>query len=141
MLTYHSNRFRICCDFKLTVDPISEKRTRFLILVIYHFIPKKLYINNRRKTLANSKQAKKRVRQAEQSRQHNMSRRSMMRTFMKKTIKAIEASDLSLAKDCFAKLQPVLDRYATKGLIHKNKAARHKSRLVAKIKALEAVAA
>ncbi|MDA0911195.1 MAG: 30S ribosomal protein S20, partial [Proteobacteria bacterium] len=38
-------------------------------------------------------------------------------------------------------LQPVLDRYATKGLIHKNKAARHKSRLVAKIKALEVAAA
>ncbi|WP_151194416.1 MULTISPECIES: 30S ribosomal protein S20 [Cysteiniphilum] len=91
--------------------------------------------------MANSKQAKKRVRQAEKNRQHNMSRRSMMRTFMKKTIKAIEASDLSLAKDCFAKLQPVLDRYATKGLIHKNKAARHKSRLVAKIKALEVAAA
>ncbi|WP_440617092.1 30S ribosomal protein S20 [Cysteiniphilum sp. 6C5] len=91
--------------------------------------------------MANSKQAKKRVRQAEKNRQHNMSRRSMMRTFMKKTVKAIEASDLSLAKDCFAKLQPVLDRYATKGLIHKNKAARHKSRLVAKIKALEVAAA
>lgn len=91
--------------------------------------------------MANSKQAKKRVRQAEQNRQHNMSRRSMMRTFMKKTIKAIEATDLSLAKECFAKLQPVLDRYATKGLIHKNKAARHKSRLVAKIKALEVAAA
>ncbi|GGF96778.1 MULTISPECIES: 30S ribosomal protein S20 [Cysteiniphilum] len=91
--------------------------------------------------MANSKQAKKRVRQAEKNRQHNMSRRSMMRTFMKKTIKAIEASDVSLAKDCFAKLQPVLDRYATKGLIHKNKAARHKSRLVAKIKALEVAAA
>ena len=88
--------------------------------------------------MANSKQAKKRVRQAEKNRQHNMSRRSMMRTFMKKTIKA---SDVSLAKDCFAKLQPVLDRYATKGLIHKNKAARHKSRLVAKIKALEVAAA
>lgn len=91
--------------------------------------------------MANSKQAKKRVRQAEQSRQHNISRRSMMRTYIKKTIKAIEATDLTLSKECFAKLEPVLDRYATKGLIHKNKAARHKSRLIAKIKSIEAAAA
>ncbi|WP_395947406.1 30S ribosomal protein S20 [Caedibacter taeniospiralis] len=91
--------------------------------------------------MANTKQAKKRVRQAEKNRQHNMSRRSMMRTFMKKTIKAIEANDVPAAKECFARLQPVLDRYATKGLIHKNKAARHKSRLTAKIKALEIAAA
>ncbi|WP_116964549.1 30S ribosomal protein S20 [Fastidiosibacter lacustris] len=90
--------------------------------------------------MANTKQAKKRIRQAEKNRQHNMARRSMMRTFMKKTIKAIEAQDLSLAKECFAKLQPVLDRYATKGLIHKNKAARHKSRIHAKIKALSLAA-
>lgn len=87
--------------------------------------------------MANTKQAKKRVRQAEQNRQDNMSRRSMMRTFMKKTIKAIKINDLPTAKECFSKLEPVLDRYATKGLIHKNKAARHKSRITAQIKVLE----
>ena len=90
--------------------------------------------------MANTKQAKKRVRQAEKNRQHNMARRSMMRTFMKKTIKAIEAGELALAQTSFAKLVPVLDRYATKGLIHRNKAARHKIRLSAKIKALSAAA-
>ncbi|WP_119343135.1 30S ribosomal protein S20 [Facilibium subflavum] len=90
--------------------------------------------------MANTKQAKKRVRQAEKNRQHNMARRSMMRTFIKKTIKAIEAKDLELAKATFVKLQPILDRYAVKGLIHKNKAARHKSRITAKIKALEVAA-
>ncbi len=42
VLTYHSNRFKIRCDFKLAVDPISEKRVRFLIVVICHLIPKKI---------------------------------------------------------------------------------------------------
>jgi len=91
--------------------------------------------------LANTKQAIKRARQAEKNRQHNMSRRSMMRTYIKKTIAAIEASDVALAKEAFLKLQPILDRYATKGLIHINKAARYKKRLVAKIKHLETTAA
>lgn len=87
--------------------------------------------------MANSKQAIKRARQNEKNRKHNMARRSMMRTFMKKVIKAVEAKDLSTAKENYKTLVPVLDRFATKGLIHKNKAARHKSRLTAKIKALE----
>ncbi len=90
--------------------------------------------------MANSRQAKKRVKQAEKRRQHNVARRSMMRTFLKKTVKAIEEKDVVIAKESFQKLQPVLDRYATKGLIHKNKAARHKSRLSAQIKALETAA-
>lgn len=66
-----------------------------------------------------------------------MARRSMMRTFIKKTVEAIEEKNVTLAKEAFLKLQPILDRYATKGLIHKNKAARHKSRLSAQIKALD----
>ncbi|MCL4114979.1 UNVERIFIED_CONTAM: hypothetical protein GTU68_062014 [Idotea baltica] len=61
-----------------------------------------------------------------------------MRTFLKKTATAIEAGDVKSAQENFAKAVPLLDRYATKGLIHKNKAARHKSRLAAKIKALSA---
>jgi len=87
--------------------------------------------------LANTKQAAKRARNSEKSRQHNMARRSMMRTFIKKTVSAIEAGDVAAAKTAYAVLVPVLDRYSVKGLIHKNKAARHKSRLSAKIKALE----
>jgi small subunit ribosomal protein S20 len=90
--------------------------------------------------LANSKQAKKRIVQAEQNRIHNVARRSMMRTFLKKTAHAIEKGDIEAAKENFAKAVPLLDRYATKGLIHKNKAARHKSRINAKIKALSTAA-
>jgi small subunit ribosomal protein S20 len=86
--------------------------------------------------LANSKQAKKRAVQSEKRRQHNASRRSMMRTLFKKVLAAIEAGDKDTATKEFAAAQPILDRFATKGLVHKNKAARSKSRLNAAIKAL-----
>lgn len=86
--------------------------------------------------MANIKSAKKRAIQAEKNRQHNASRRSMMRTYMKKVMSAIEAGNKEDATKAFAEIQPVLDCYATKGLIHKNKAARHKSRLNTLIKAL-----
>ncbi|SFD24499.1 30S ribosomal protein S20 [Pseudoalteromonas denitrificans] len=86
--------------------------------------------------MANIKSAKKRALTSEKRRKHNASRRSMMRTFFKKVIAAIEAGDKEAATLAFNAAVPVLDRYATKGLIHKNKAARNKSRLSAKIKAL-----
>jgi small subunit ribosomal protein S20 len=86
--------------------------------------------------LANIKSAKKRAVQSERRRKHNASRRTMMRTFIKKVIVAIEAGNKEVATAEFLNLQPVLDSYATKGLINKNTAARKKSRLSAKIKAL-----
>lgn len=86
--------------------------------------------------MANIKSAKKRAIQAEKRRQHNAGRRSMTRTCIKKVIAAIEAGDKEAAQTAFTAAVPVLDRMATKGLIHKNKAARHKSRLNAQIKAL-----
>lgn len=90
----------------------------------------------RRETLANTVQARKRARQSEEHRQHNASLRSMLRTYIKNVIKAIETRDLDQAKNAFQSAVPVIDRMAHKGLIHKNKAARHKSRLNARIKAL-----
>ena len=86
--------------------------------------------------MANTKSAKKRATQAEKRRQHNASRRSMMRTYMKRTIAAISAGDKDAATTALAVVTPILDRMATKGVIHKNKAARHKSRYAAAIKAL-----
>ena len=86
--------------------------------------------------MANSPQARKRARQAEKRRQHNASRRSMMRTEVKKVLKAIAAGDRAGAEAAFKTAAPLLDRMAGSGLIHKNKAARHKSRLNARIKAL-----
>lgn len=86
--------------------------------------------------MANIKSAKKRAIQAEKRRQHNASRRSMTRTCMKKVVAAIQAGDKEAAQTAYTAVVPVLDRMATRGLIHKNKAARHKSRLNAQIKAL-----
>lgn len=86
--------------------------------------------------MANIKSAKKRARQAENNRRHNASRRSMLRTYIKKTQAAVKAGDKEQAQKNFAQLTPVLDRYATKGLLHKNKAARYKSRFAKLIKEL-----
>ena len=86
--------------------------------------------------MAKTAQARKRARQAEKHRQHNAGRRSMMRTEIKKVIAAIDAGDKSAAEGAFKTAVPLLDSLANKGLIHKNKAARHKSRLNAKIRAL-----
>lgn len=86
--------------------------------------------------MANSPQAKKRARQNDKARKHNASLRSMVRTYLKRVDAAILAGDAEAAKTAFGEAVPVLDRIADKGIFHKNKAARHKSRLNAKIKAL-----
>ena len=86
--------------------------------------------------MANSVQARKRARQAESRRQRNAGRRSEMRTEIKKVVTAIEAGDKAAAETALKAAAPLLDNLAGKGLIHKNKAARHKSRLNAKIRAL-----
>lgn len=86
--------------------------------------------------MANSPQAKKRARQNDKARAHNASLRSMARTYLKRVDAAIEAKDVEAAKTAYHDAASVLDRVADKGIFHKNKAARHKSRLNAKIKAL-----
>jgi len=86
--------------------------------------------------VANTQQARKRARQAEKARKHNASLRSMVRTYIKKVVNAIEKGDLDAAKGAYQSAVPVIDRIADKGIIHKNKAARHKSRLNEQIKAL-----
>ena len=88
--------------------------------------------------MANSAQAKKRARQGEQRRRHNASLRSLVRTVIKKVLSAVDAGDAAQAKAAYDEAVPVIDRMADKGIIHKNKAARHKSRMNAQIKALSA---
>lgn len=88
--------------------------------------------------MANSPQARKRARQNDKARAHNASLRSMARTHIKKVVKAISSGDVEAAKSAYAVAVPVIDRIADKGIFHKNKAARHKSRLNAQIKALSA---
>lgn len=86
--------------------------------------------------MANSPQAKKRARQAIKCRTRNVAKRSEFRTVIKNTVHAIEAGDKETATASFKQAVPIIDGVVSKGLIHKNKAARHKSRLNAKIKAL-----
>ena len=86
--------------------------------------------------MANSAQAKKRARQAEKNRRNNASQRSMMRTHIKNVFKAIEAGDKAAAEAAYKAAGPVIDSMAGKGLIHKNKAARHKSRMNGHVRAM-----
>lgn len=86
--------------------------------------------------MANTPSAAKRARQAEKHRARNASRRSLLRTYIKKVIRAIDAKDKDTALAAYGQAVPIIDRMAAKGIIHKNKAARHKSRLNARIRAL-----
>lgn len=88
--------------------------------------------------MANSPQAKKRARQNDKARIHNASLRSMARTYLKKVEAAIESGNAEEAKTAYGNAVSILDRVADKGIFHKNKAARHKSRLNARIKAMSA---
>ena len=86
--------------------------------------------------MANSAQAKKRARQAEKNRVRNAGQRSNLRTFIKKILTAVDAGNKEQAQTAFQTAIPVIDSAVNKGLIHKNKAARSKSRLNAKIRGL-----
>ena len=88
--------------------------------------------------MANSKQARKRARQAETRRVMKSSQRSMVRTYIKRVIKAINTGDHGKAMEEFKVMQPVVDRIADKDVLSKKKAARLKSRLNKRIKALAA---
>lgn len=88
--------------------------------------------------MANSPQAKKRARQSEKRRTQNNGQRSLVRTVIKKVISAVDAGDAEQAQAAYQSAVPVIDRMADKGILHKNKAARHKSRLNTQVKALSA---
>jgi small subunit ribosomal protein S20 len=79
--------------------------------------------------LANSLSARKRARQAEKHRLRNASQRSHVRTAIKKVLTAIETGDKGAAEEAYKAAVPAIDRSVSKGLMHRNKAARHKSRL------------
>lgn len=86
--------------------------------------------------MANIKSARKRARQSEKRRQHNAARRSQLRTTIKNVLRAIESKNKPAAEAAYKIAEPIIDRLATKGQIHDNKAARHKQRLTAKIRSL-----
>lgn len=86
--------------------------------------------------MANIQSAKKRARQSEKRRLHNVALRSRMRTSMKKVLKAINAGDKDTANAEFRAAVPEIDKAASKGLIQKNRAAKYKSRLNARVRAM-----
>jgi small subunit ribosomal protein S20 len=86
--------------------------------------------------MANTAQARKRSRQAIKLNAHNSSQRSTLRTAIKAVRKAIESGDKAAAAQVFQASVSTIDRIADKKIIHKNKAARHKSRLAAALRAL-----
>jgi small subunit ribosomal protein S20 len=86
--------------------------------------------------MANSKQARKRALQSTQRNAHNVAQRSRLRTAIKSVRKAIDAGDKTVAAEALKKATSVIDRIADKKVVHKNTAARNKSRLAAAIKAM-----
>ncbi len=86
--------------------------------------------------MANIASARKRARQAEKRRQHNTALRSKLRSAVRNIRKAISAGDKKAARELFRHSTSVIDSIADKNIIHKNTAARHKSRLSARIKAM-----
>ena len=84
--------------------------------------------------MANTAQSKKRARQNEKSAAVNKSRRSRIRTFLRKVEEAISNGDKSAASAALTAVQPELMRGVSKGIFHKNTAARKMSRLSAKVK-------
>jgi len=86
--------------------------------------------------MANTAQAKKRARQAENNRVRNAGQRSKLRTFTKRVLSAVEEGDAEKAKAAYVAACPIIDAAVNKGLIHKNNAARNKSRLNIKIRAM-----
>jgi small subunit ribosomal protein S20 len=85
--------------------------------------------------VANTRSAEKAARQAVKHRAANVASRSRLRTAIRKSVEASAGGNAEGARAAFKEAQPAIDAMVTKGLIHRNKAARHKSRLAARAKA------
>lgn len=86
--------------------------------------------------MANSAQSKKRARQAIKRNEHNVPLRSRFRSAVKKVLTAVASGDKTAAQAAYKDAVSLIDKTETKGLIHKNKAARHKSRLNNRVRAM-----
>lgn len=86
--------------------------------------------------MANTKSAEKRARQSRERRARNIAQRSEVRSAIKKAVAAVATGDQAQANAALKQATPVIDSMARKGIIHRNKAARHKSRLARQAKAL-----
>ncbi|MDP0928088.1 30S ribosomal protein S20 [Paracoccus onubensis] len=88
--------------------------------------------------MANTPQSKKRARQTLRKTEVNKARRSRIRTYLRKVEEAIASGDAETARETLKAAQPELMRGVTKGIVHKNTAARKMSRLSSRVKALSA---
>lgn len=86
--------------------------------------------------LANTKSAKKSLIKSKNKRKYNISCKSMLRTYIKKVNIEINKNNSATAMNAFIIMQQIIDRQTRKGLIHKNKAARHKSRIYTRIRSI-----
>jgi small subunit ribosomal protein S20 len=93
--------------------------------------------DTRASVLANIKSAAKKARQSEKHRQHNAALRTRMRSAIKKTDKSVKSGDATAATAALTAAVPEIDAMVSKGIVHRNKAARHKSRLNKAVKALK----
>ena len=87
--------------------------------------------------VANTKSAEKAAHQAEKHRARNVALRSRMRTAVRGVTAAIAGGDKAAARLSYQQAVPVIDSLVGKQIIHRNKAARHKSRLAARIRAMQ----
>jgi small subunit ribosomal protein S20 len=87
--------------------------------------------------VANTKSAEKAARQAEKHRARNVALRSRMRTAVRNVTTAISGGNKEAAKTSYIQAVPVIDSLVGKQIIHRNKAARHKSRLAARIRTMQ----
>jgi len=90
--------------------------------------------------VANTKSAEKAARQAQKHRVRNIALRSRMRSALRKVIAAIASGNPESARTSYAQAVPAIDTLVTKKIVHRNKAARHKSRLAARIRQMQAKA-
>ncbi len=91
--------------------------------------------------MANTRSAKKRIKQSENARLRNRARKRVVKTEVRKLLGAVAAGDVHTAREQFAAVTKKLDQTAAKGTIHRNAAARRKSRLAKKLNALAAAKA
>lgn len=87
--------------------------------------------------MANTKSAEKAARQAEKHRTRNIALRSRMRTVVRRVTAAVAAGNKEAAVASYREAVPVIDTLVNKQIIHRNKAARHKSRLAARVRAIQ----
>ncbi len=87
--------------------------------------------------MANTKSAEKAARQAEKHRARNVALRSRMRTAVRNVTTAVVSGKKDVAQSSYNQAVPIIDSLVSKQIIHRNKAARHKSRLAARIRAMQ----